>query len=242
MQRSHKNTCLCQLHSKWKSHPFSLTLTHKCPVVCSNPCYRLSPSQGLKPNDFRVPSTKTFLCFYDFLLPWMVQLKNQQTNRAFFFCSCLSQTPFLWTSISSRLDLSLIHPSKLCLGFAGSPWQITLHPPLSDPSAKPVGQGLLHLPWAFFSASLTSNIGKVTSSGYFYTSLLTPAVPSVHRGTVQFVKHCLASHPSDLLLSRCKTFLVDEIPPYPVTCALLWSEHHLESPADPGQDSSHQSC
>ncbi|KAF4796194.1 hypothetical protein TURU_086157 [Turdus rufiventris] len=41
---------------------------------------------------------------------------------------------------------------------------------------------------------------------------------------------------------RCKTFLVDEIPPYPVTCALLWSEHHLESPADPGQDSSHQSC
>lgn len=85
------------------------------------------------------------------------------------------------------------------------------------------------------------NIGKVTSSGYFYTSLLTPAVPCVHKGTVQSVKRCLASHLPDFLLSRSKTFLVDKIPPYPVTpCpsqvwASAWEPQQAPSPEIQGK-------
>lgn len=67
--------------------------------------------------------TQNILCFYDSLpsfLSWMIQLKTQNTSKPteyflLFPPLCLSQTPFSWLpsmpwmSISSRLDLSLIH-------------------------------------------------------------------------------------------------------------------------------------
>lgn len=120
--------------------------------------------RSLKPDDFRVPSNPNhsmFLWLFAFLPPLnepSENSKHQQTHSVFCWLlpPCLCQTPFPrlspipWMSISSSLDLSLIPPSKLCLAFADSPWQITLQPPLSDPSAKPVAQGLLCLPQGVF--------------------------------------------------------------------------------------------